>query len=143
MEHHVDPTREQFDAFKALPHDEPVAMLNLLRFRDKAEYPADHPLAAAELSGPAAYERYGTESGPIFRRVGGRILWSGKPEATLIGPAEELWNSAFVAWYPAAAAFLEMVTDSDYRRAVVHRQAAVATSRLVRTAQRDTGASFA
>jgi hypothetical protein len=99
MEQHVDPAREQFDAFKALPRDAPVAMLNLVRFREEAAYPADHPLATAGLSGAAAYGHYGAESGPIFRRVGGRILWSGLPQVVLIGPADELWNAAFVAFF--------------------------------------------
>ncbi len=143
MEQHVDPEREQFEAFKALPRDAPVAMLNLVRFRQEAAYPADHPLRAARLSGAAAYSRYGEESGPIFRRVGGRILWSGLPEAVLIGPSYEQWNAAFVAFYPTAAAFLEMVVDPEYQLAVVHRQAAVATSRLIRTAPQSPGSEFA
>jgi uncharacterized protein (DUF1330 family) len=80
---------------------------------------------------------------PVFRRVGGRILSSGTPELVLIGPADEQWDAAFVASYPTAAAFLEMVTDPVYRQAVVHRQAAVATSRLIRCAPRDAGEGFA
>ena len=31
--HHIDPERAAFDAFKALPRDAPIEMLNLLRFR--------------------------------------------------------------------------------------------------------------
>ena len=50
----------------------------------------------------------------------------------LIGPLDEHWDVAFIARYPSAAAFLEMVTDADYRVAVMHRQAAVDDSRLVR-----------
>ena len=140
---HVDPTRAQFDAFRDLPRDAPVTMLNLLRFRDRAAYPADHPQATAGLSGAAAYWLYGDESGPVFRRVGGAILWSGRPEAVLIGPLDEQWDAAFVARYPTASAFLEMVTDPVYREAVIHRQAAVQTSRLIRTAPREGGGTFA
>lgn len=143
MEHDIDPTRKQFDRFKDLPRDTPVEMLNLLRFRERAAYPAEHPLAAADLTGAEAYRRYGEESGPVFRRVGGTMLWSGQPEAVLIGPVDERWDAAFVARYPAAAAFLEMVTDPAYRQAVIHRQAAVQTSRLIRTAPRTSGATFA
>jgi len=76
-------------------------------------------------------------------RVGGSILWSGRPELVLIGPADEGWHAAFVAHYPTAAAFLEMVTDPEYQKAVVHRQAAVLTSRLIRHAPRDAGSGFA
>lgn len=142
-EAHIDPTRAQFDAFKALPRDAPIAMLNLVRYRERAAYPDSHDCAALGLTGAEAYARYGAESGPIFRRVGGNVIWSGAPQLVLTGPADEAWDTAFVALYPSAHAFLEMVTDPAYRLAVVHRQAAVATSRLIRCAPREAGAGFA
>lgn len=129
---HIDPERAQFDAFKALPRDTPIHMLNLVRFRDAAAYPADHPLAGQGLSGAEAYALYGKGSGAVFRRVGGRIAWRGTMEAMVIGPANEHWDAVFVAEYPNSGAFMEMVTDPVYREAVVHRQAAVETSRLIR-----------
>ena len=138
----VDPEREAFDAFKRLPRDHPIEMINLVRFRERAAYPPDHPAAGEDISGSEAYRRYSKESGPVFARVGGTIVWSGKPELLLIGPSDERWNAAFIARYPTASAFLEMVTDEDYRRAVVHRQAALETSRLIRTAPRDVGGGF-
>lgn len=139
----IDPTRTQFDAFKALNRDHPIAMINLVRFRDHAAYPAGHALAGAGLTGAQAYDHYGADSGPIFRRVGGTIIWRGAPQLVLTGPADEAWDAAFIALYPSAHAFLEMVTDPDYRIAVVHRQAAVADSRLIRTLPKDGGAGFA
>ncbi|MGP1352966.1 MAG: DUF1330 domain-containing protein [Parasphingopyxis sp.] len=142
-ENYVDPSRVNFDAFKALDRDEPVAMLNLVRFREKAAYPDDHPLAGTGLSGAEAYANYGRDSGPIFERVGGTVLWSGEPQSIVIGPEDERWDTAFVAYYPSAGAFLEMVTDPDYRKAVIHRQAAVQTSRLIRHKPRDAGKGFA
>ena len=72
MSNHVDPERAQFDAFKALPRDEPVMMLNLLRFREQAAYEDGR-----EATGAEAYAAYGKESGPVFRRVGGEIIWRG------------------------------------------------------------------
>ena len=133
-DNHVDPERAAFDAFKALPRDTPINMLNLLRLREKAAYPAGHASEARGLSGAEAYAEYGRTSAPVFARVGGRILWRGTMEAMLIGPATERWDIAFIAYYPSAGAFLEMVTDPDYRIAVINRQAAVETSRLVRFA---------
>ncbi|WP_283418511.1 DUF1330 domain-containing protein [Sphingopyxis sp. Geo48] len=131
---HVDPERAQFDAFKALPRDTKIHMLNLVRFKDEATYPDDHPLAGRGLSGAEAYANYGMDSGPVFQRVGGSIVWRGSMEAMLIGPDSEKWDAMFVAEYPNSGAFMEMVTDPVYRQAVVHRQAAVETSRLIRTA---------
>lgn len=132
----VDPSREAFDAFKLRPRGCAIEMLNMVRFREWAAYPADHPAAGERISGAQAYKSYAEESAPIFARVGGTIVWSAVPELILIGPPDELWDTTFVAHYPTAAAFLEMVTDEAYRRAVVHRQAAVETSRLIRTVPR-------
>lgn len=138
MSNYVDPERDQFEAFKALPRDEPIVMLNLLRFRAKAVY-AD----GRDVTGAAAYAAYGRKSAPVFQRVGGEIVWRGRPEVMLIGPGDERWDLAFIARYPTAGAFLEMVTDPQYREAVKHRQAAVLDSRLIRHAEADTGQGFA
>ena len=139
---HVDPTRVQFDAFKALDRDHPIEMLNLVRLRETAAYPEGHALAGKGLSGAEAYASYGRNTAPILARLGGAIVWRGAFQSVLIGPAGEHWDHCFVARYPSAHAFLEMVTDPDYRVAVVHRQAAVRTSRLIRTAPADGGTSF-
>ena len=40
---HIDSTRPQFDPLKALPRDAPVAMIDLLDFREQAAYPAHQP----------------------------------------------------------------------------------------------------
>ncbi|OIQ44560.1 MAG: DUF1330 domain-containing protein [Roseobacter sp. MedPE-SW] len=142
MSAYVDPDGLQFSKFKALPRDHPIEMLNLVRFNALARYPATHALAEAGLTGAQAYKNYGAESGPIFAGLGGKIIWRGGFEATLIGPSDEAWDEVFVARYPDAHAFLAMVTNPDYQKAVVHRQAAVATSRLIRTQPSDTGATF-
>ncbi len=128
----VDPTRAAFDAFKALPRDTPIHMLNLLSFRDIAVYPDGHPCSGNAWSGERAYAEYGEFSGPIFARLGGQIVWRGQMQAMLIGPDDECWDASFIAAYPTSAAFMQMVTDPAYRTAVVHRQAAVKTSRLIR-----------
>lgn len=132
MTAYVDPDRAQFEAFKALDRDQPIEMLNLVRFRAKAVYPDGHSLAIAGLTGAEAYRNYGSETAPIIARLGATILWRGRFETTLIGPEDEAWGAVFIARYPTAHAFLEMVTDPLYQQAVVHRQAAVETSRLIR-----------
>ena len=109
----IDPDRIHFEAFKALPRDEPR--------------PPPSPTRRA------ASARYGEESGPIFRRVGGSVVWSAAYQTMLIGPSDKQWDRIFVARYPSAAAFLEMVTDPDYQKAVPNRTAALVTSRLMRT----------
>lgn len=141
-EAHVDPTRAQFEAFKALDRDRPIMMINLLRYRPHAAYPDGHPRAGGGLTGAEAYKLYSEGSGPVFRRVGGEVIWAGAPMAVLIGPDDETWHAAFIARYPTAHAFLEMLADPDYKDAVIHRQAAVQTSRLIRCEPRAAGGGF-
>lgn len=138
----IDPLREQFEAFKALPRDEPIQMLNLIRLREQAAYPEGHPDRGKSLSGLDAYRAYGRTAGPIFRRLGGKQIWAGRPDAVVTGPAGEKWDLAFIAEYPSAASFLAMVTDPDYREHVKHRQAAVLDSRLIRLKPLSPGANF-
>ena len=137
MSDHVDPTREGFAAFSELPDEGPIHMLNLVRLHGRAAYPDGR-----EVTGAEAYRAYGRESGPIFHRVGGRIVYRGSFRFTLIGPEDERWDHVFVAQYPSAAAFVEMVRDPAYREAVKHRQAAVADSRLIRLKPSEAGAAF-
>lgn len=132
MDRYLDPSAAGFAAFKALPRDKPIHMLNLLRFRDRAEYPVGHANAGNGWTGREAYAEYGRTSGPIFQRVGGRIVWRGVFQAMVIGPEDRHWDDGFVAEYPTSAAFLEMVTDPEYRTAVINRSAAVLDSRLIR-----------
>ncbi|MFT6675338.1 MAG: hypothetical protein ACJAVM_001530 [Sulfitobacter sp.] len=143
MSNYLDPDRAQFDAFKGLNRDAPIEMLNLVRLNDMANYPGDHHLARDRLSGAQAYGNYGRDSAAIFGRVGGSILWRGAFETTLIGPSDETWDLMFIARYPTAHAFLEMVSDPVYQQAVIHRQAAVKTSRLIRCGSLPITAEFA
>ena len=138
MANHIDPTREQFDKFKDLPRDTPIMMLNLIRLRDRAHYPDGRDATGAE-----AYASYGRESGPVFSRLGGEIIWRGKMESMVIGPVDKQWDIAFIARYPDANAFLAMVTDPQYKLAVLHRQAAVEDSRLIRFSEMAAGDAFA
>ncbi len=117
---HIDPTKEIFSQFRENDRPGPIHMLNLVRLRKEAAYPDGRKTSGAE-----AYAAYGRESGPVFERLGGRIVWQGKFELMLIGPETERWDHCFIAEYPSVAAFVEMIRDPVYREAVKHRQAAV------------------
>ena len=130
----IDPTRTQFDAFKALPRDEPIQMLNLIRLKPAADYPADHPNHGKGMSGLDAYRAYGASIAGILGRLGARQVWAGRPQVVVTGPEDERWDLAFIVEYPGSSAFLAMVTDLEYREHVKHRTAAVEDSRLIRLA---------
>jgi uncharacterized protein (DUF1330 family) len=134
---YIDPTKEVFAQFKANDRAGPIHMLNLVRLRQQAAYPDGRKATGAE-----AYAAYGRESGPVFERLGGRIVWQGRFELMLIGPSEERWDHCFIAEYPSVAAFAEMIRDPVYREAVKHRQAGVEDSRLIRHAALPVGKTF-
>ena len=131
MTGYIDPTKEVFALFRENDREGPIQMLNLVQLRAEANY-AD----GRKATGAEAYAAYGRESGPVFERLGGKIIWQGKFELMLIGPQSERWDHCFIAEYPSVQAFVDMIRDPAYREAVKHRQAAVEDSRLIRCAPR-------
>ncbi|OQW61678.1 MAG: hypothetical protein A4S14_16755 [Proteobacteria bacterium SG_bin9] len=137
MTGHIDPTKEIFAIFRENNRPGPIQMLNLVRLRDQAAYPDGR-----KATGWDAYASYGRDSGPVFTRLGGKIIWQGRFELMLIGPQSERWDHCFIAEYPSVGAFVEMIRDPVYREAVKHRQAAVEDSRLIRHAALPIGKNF-
>lgn len=128
-----------FRAFRDLPRRGPIQMLNLVRLRESPAYPPDFD-GPRHATAAAAYAAYGQGSAPVLARLGGRIVWRGRPEFALIGP--EAWDLAFIAEYPDAESFAAMLKDPGYRAAMAQRQAAVADSRLIRMEPLPPGEGF-
>ena len=129
---HIDPSRENWEAFKALPRDTPIHMLNLIKFRDLAEYPPDHPNHGKGLSGREAYAIYGTAFQALVADDGAAMVWQAPLECVVTGPPGE-WDEAFVMGYPDSGTFMAMVKNPRYvAEALPHRTAAVVDSRLIR-----------
>ena len=129
--------KERFDAFRGIKRDGPIHMLNLVKLRDQAEYSDGRQATGAE-----AYAAYGKGSQPVLERLGGRIVWRGSMELMLIGPDDRNWDLCFIAEYPSVDAFVSMIKDQEYREAMVHRQAGVADSRLIRMEPQSLGENF-
>jgi len=131
-ERSVEPSPERLQAFLAEPAgDAPLVMINLLRYRERAQYP---PGAGADpCSGREAYQRYAAVALQKVTSVGGRIVWMGRVAASVIAPEGEDWHDAVLVEYPSRKAFLAMLALPDYQAAVVHRTAALADSRLIAT----------
>lgn len=136
---HIGFTGAEFRAFRDVPRAGPIHMLNLVALRAQADYPDGR-----RATGAQAYAAYGRETAHILKQLGGRIVWRGKMEAMLIGPQDgsEAWDICFIAEYPSVDAFVAMIKNPEYRAAMVHRQAAVKDSRLIRLEPLDVGAGF-
>ncbi|BES70524.1 hypothetical protein RE428_15420 [Marinobacter nanhaiticus D15-8W] len=128
----IHPSRASLEALvRHFSPDEPVVMLNLLRFREQAVYSDDENETAC--TGREAYARYSKQALPHLEKVGAKAEWVGEAMTTVIGPDEEGWHDVLLVRYPSAEAFLAMVGDPEYQAVVHHRTAALADSRLIAT----------
>jgi len=130
VKNQVHPTPEQAGAFFSAEEDGPMCMVNLLKFKEKAEY-ADG--SEPELSGRDAYLRYGVGVQACLAAVGGRARFSGFVTDLMLGEVEELWDMVAIAEYPSRAAMLEMVRSPEYQAITKHRDAGLAGQLNIRT----------
>ncbi len=119
----VFPNREQIEGFMAPGQDGPIYMLNLLTFKEKAEYPDGRD---TDLTGAEAYAVYSAEVAGHLATVGGRPMFAAKVERLMLGEVEELWDTAAIAMYPSRKAMMEMMSSPDYQASAVHRTAGLA-----------------
>ena len=107
-------------------------MLNLLRYRDVADYSATPELEPrSPISGEAAYRRYMDHTRPHLERSGGVVLFFGRGGPFLVGPAHERWDAALLVRQESPAAFLAFASNADYLAGIGHRTAALEDSRLL------------
>ena len=125
------PTQEQAQAFLARGGDEPVSMVNLLKFKAKATYAADRPEAAENLTGQEAYARYGAEVAKILAKIGAKSLFAGPAHGMMIGVGD--WDMVAIVEYPNRAVMLGMTTSEDYQAIHYHREAGLDHQLLIDT----------
>lgn len=115
----LNPTGEHLKAFFGEGEDGPFAMLNMLKFRERAEYDdGDRGLSGAE-----AYALYGHAVIKLLIARGGRQIYAGAVTGLMIGEVEDNWDMVAVIEYPSLEAFRDMVQSAEYQEAAVHREA--------------------
>ena len=129
------PTADQFRAFRDDPHDGPIAQVNLVKFRVKAEYKKDDPEYGQDESGEIAYQRYGDAFAKAAEEVGGHCLLMGKVERYFIGGGD--WDGVFVMYFPSRQAFIATLNHRDYQEMHRHRDAGLLCQELLTTRPAD------
>lgn len=129
---YLNVSEQQGAAFFGAPDEGPVVMLNLLRFRENADYSHAPELAPdAPISGKDAYACYMREMLPLLQHSGGEVLFSGTSAHFLIGPATETWDYVLLVRQSSKASFLAFASDPESQRIAAHRTAAISDSRLL------------
>jgi uncharacterized protein (DUF1330 family) len=126
----LQPSAEQAMAFFSSADDGPFVMINLLKFKDKAEY-ADG--SDANLSGREAYLRYGAAVRTELAKVGARAGYAGPVTGLLLGEVEDVWDMVALAEYPSLDAMRTMVMSASYQAIAHHRQAGLAGQLNIKT----------
>ena len=119
----VHPTKEQMEGFLEGDDNSPITMVNLLKFKDKAEYEDGRE---TNLSGKEAYAIYGKEVVKHLKNVGAEWIYSGDVKRLMLGEIEELWDMVALARYPSKKAMFDMITNSEYLESNKHRTAGLA-----------------
>ena len=126
------PTREQWRDLQQHDSGGPIYMLNLLKFREKAAY-ADG--RATTLSGEEAYAIYGRAVSRMVLEAGGKLVFSGRVEGTMVGVVEDSWDSVAIMMYPSLAVMGQMTSSAAYAEIHVHRDAGLAGQILIKTSK--------
>ena len=101
----------------------PIFMVNLLKFKDRAQYQDGRQ---SELTGREAYQLYGEAVSKLIGEYGGEIVFYADVTFLALGQVEELWDEIAIAKYPNRAALLAMSTSQEWRDVAVHRTAGLA-----------------
>tara|TARA_B100001765_G_C19502054_1_gene340017 strand:+ start:1483 stop:1896 length:414 start_codon:yes stop_codon:yes gene_type:complete len=116
----LKPNQDQMEGFLEGDIETPIAMLNLLKFKEKAEYEDGRE---TNLTGKEAYSIYGNEVQEHLAKVGAETIFAGAVNRLMLGEVEDLWDTAVIARYPSRKAMLEMIMDSEYQESEKHRSA--------------------
>ncbi len=114
------PNDQQMAGFLEEGKDQPIYMVNLLKFKDKAVYPDKRE---TDLTGEEAYAIYGQEVRKHLEKVGAKPIFSGKVSRLMLGEVEDLWDVVAIAMYPNRKAMLDMLSDPEYIKSAQHRVA--------------------
>lgn len=126
----VHPSPDSLGDFFAGEEDGPFVMVNLLTFKEKAEYPDG---SDASLSGIEAYARYGAAVTKCIADVGAKSVYSGSVTGLMLGEIEENWDMVALVEYPSLEAFRNMVASPEYQKITTHRTAGLAGQLNIKT----------
>ena len=122
VENQVQPNPESVQSFLA-GKEEPVVMVNLLKFKDRASYADGRETG---LTGQEAYGLYAQEMRKLVEGAGGRFLFGGEVESLLLGEVEELWDVVGLVEYPSPKSLLQIASSPAFLEIEIHRVAGLA-----------------
>ena len=119
----VHPNDQQMNSLIEPGHEKPIYMVNLLKFKEKTEYPDGRE---TDLSGAQVFAIYGEAVARILMGLGGGPMFSASVKGLWLGEVEELWDAVVIAMYPNRKTMHEMLSSAEYQEVAIHRTAGLA-----------------
>jgi hypothetical protein len=108
----------------------PFFMINLIDFRDQAEY-ADG--RETDLTGRQANDLYGETGVQELFEGGMRPAFSGNVAPEQVSPPDPAWEQVAIARYPSYADFFALTSNPVFQEGAEHKDAGVETSSVIVT----------
>ena len=129
---HLEVSQEAGAALFARNITGEINMLNLLRFRDVADYSANPELMPSKpISGVEVFQRYIDHTLPFLKKSGGDLVFLGTGGKYLIGPQDERWDFVMLVRQNSLSDFMAFSSNQEYLAGLGHRTAALDDSRLL------------
>ena len=119
----VYPNKEQIKGFLEPVSEGPICMVNLLKFKEKAEYEDGRD---TDLTGREAYALYEEGVKKLLQEIGGGIGFEGDVERLALGEVEELLDVVGLAVWPSRGAMFKVMQSPEMQAISVHRSAGLA-----------------
>ncbi len=119
----VPSTAERLEEMMQPGPEVPIYMVNLLKFKDRAEYEDGRE---TDLSGYDAYQIYGREVFKLLPEYGGKFVFAGDVTFLSLGQVEELWDEIAIVMYSSRADLVAMSSSEAWQEIAVHRTAGLA-----------------
>ena len=126
----IYPNKEQIEELLKGPADQPVVMVNLLKFKERAD------ATEGDSTGQEAYGRYAEQMRKVVESQGGRFIWAGRVDSKVIGEdGDPEFDVVALVEYPSRQKFLEIVGSQKVREIGEHRSAGLEMQWLIATTQ--------
>ena len=119
----VYPNKAQIEGFSESGVEGQICMVNLLKFKPKAEYPDGRE---TNLTGKEAYHIYSEGVMRLLKSIGGYIGFAGDVSRLTLGEVDELWDAVVLAFWPSRQAMLELMQSDAMQEISIHRTAGLA-----------------
>ena len=119
----VNPTEQQMEQIMAYPKDTPLVMINIIKFKSKADN--------SNETGKEAYARYFKNAQSFVVQSNAKLIWKGAVATTVIGDLENQPDMIFLVEYPSVDHFIKMISNPEYQKIANDRTIALEYGGLI------------